>query len=126
MKTYNNKGVEITNKDLENKLDFLMNDEVEVKTTKKSYSTGRMESETIYTIKCGTETALVSLDCEDIYKNYIVSIFDNRFTHKNKIVEFSNKIEAKKYAFLVYKNIVSKYQKRANMLNKEWKKQEII
>ena len=126
MITYNENGIEITEAQLETKLDSLMNDEVVVKTTKETNVTGRMESETIYTVECGLETALVTIDSNDIYKDYVVSIFDNRFNYENKIVEFTNKLEAKKYAFSTYKKMVSNYQKRANMLNTEWKKQGLI
>ena len=103
-----------------------MNDEVTVKTTKENNDTGRMESETIYTVECGLETALVTIDFDDIYKDYVVSIFDERFNYGSKIVMFTNKLEAKKYAFSIYKKMVSNYQKRANMLNSEWAKQGII
>lgn len=126
MTTYNENGIEITEAQLENKLDSLMNDEVTVKTTKKTNVTGRMESETIYTVECGLETALVTIDSDDIYKDYVVNIFDERFNYGSKIVEFTNKLEAKKYAFATYKKIVSNYQKRATMLNTEWSKQGII
>ena len=126
MTTYNENGIEITEAQLENKLDSLMNDEVTVKTTKETNVTERMESETIYTVECGLETALVTIDSDDIYKDYVVNIFDERFNYGSKIVEFTNKLEAKKYAFSIYKKMVSNYQKRANMLNSEWAKQGII
>ena len=126
MTTYNENGIEITEAQLENKLDSLMNDEVIVKTTKETNVTGRMESETIYTVECGLETALVTIDSDDIYKYYVVNIFDERFNYGSKIVEFTNKLEAKKYAFATYKKMVSNYQKRAAMLNAEWAKQGII
>ena len=126
MTTYNENGIEITEAQLENKLDSLMNDEVTVKTTKETNVTGRMESETIYTVECGLETALVTIDSDDIYKDYVVNIFDERFNYGSKIVEFTNKLEAKKYAFSTYKKMVSNYQKRAIMLNAEWTKQGII
>ena len=97
-----------------------------VREAKENNDTGRMESETIYTVECGLDTSLVTVDSDDVYKNYFVNIFDERFNYGSKIVEFSNKLEAKKYAFSIYKKMVSNYQKRANMLNSEWAKQGII
>lgn len=126
MTTYNENGIKITEAQLESKLDSLMNDEITVKTTKQTNVTGRMENETIYTVECGLETALVTVDSNDVYKDYVVNIFDERFKYGSKIVEFTNKIEAKKYAFSIYKKMVYNYQKRANTLNTECIKQGII
>ena len=120
MTTYTETGIEITEAQLENKLDSLMNDEIEVVTTKEQNN-----METIYTVECGVETAVVSFDT--VYEGYYtINIFDNRFNYGEKVIEFDNKLDAKKYAFTIYKKIVSNYKKRADMLNKEWKKQGII
>lgn len=120
---------EYSDKELDLKLDALMNEEpATVKTTKETNKTGRMESETVYTVECENEAALVTIDADEVYKDYTVSVFDERFNYPSfeKVKTFAVKLDAKKYAFSLYKAVLKKYTNRAQVLNADWKEQGII